>query len=286
MRTEEYQRIHDLEETYWWHVGRKSVVRSILNKLTKSDPRLKILNVGSGTGGTIPLLREFGKVTNLDPSLEAIQYCVQKGYRGVVRSLGENLPFKKESFDLVVALDVLEHIEDDEAALDEWMRVLKPGGRMFLTVPAYQWLWSSHDESLHHFRRYTASGLHKLMNMVGAKVVERSYAIVFSFPLILAYRFLTSVLPLKRSSKPRSSYVILPKIFNSLLVQLLRVEALVLRVMNFPFGTSVAMAAQKPSQPAEIFFLEEHAAQRAHKKHQEEERKRQVGDIVRYSLKC
>ncbi len=213
-------------------------------KNMKIAPGSHILNVGCGTGGLIPTLERFGSVANYDPSLEAVRLCKERGHADTYHFNGGYLPCEGDSFDIAAALDVLEHIQDDRIALAEWFRVLKPGGRLLISVPAYQWLWSSHDEALGHCRRYTASRLHRDLNRAGFSVGKRTYAITFSFPLIVGYRLIDSV---TRSEKtPVASYVELPSLMNGLLTQLLKLEGKLLRFMNFPLGTSVVIIAKKP----------------------------------------
>ena len=242
MKSSEYKQMAEVENTYWWHVGRKYIVSNILEQILPKDQHYTILNIGCGTGGTVPLLSKFGRVVNIDTSDEALSICRTLGVSNVIKIDRKALPFQKESFELAIALDVLEHIENDLEVLKEWNGLLKPGGKLVLTVPAYQWLWSEHDESLHHYRRYTASKLHQLLNLAGYKVDKRSYAIFSTFPLIVGYRLIRSILPKKERS---SSYVFLPSSINSLLIGILKIEATVLKYINIPFGTSILVVAKK-----------------------------------------
>jgi ubiquinone/menaquinone biosynthesis C-methylase UbiE len=242
MKTTEYNTLSDLEDTYWWHVGRlaliEEIIRNSLNEKVPSNNTNKklLLNIGSGTGGTVNLLTRFGHVINTEISLDALQMSVKKGAELLVCANGTKLPFSDNTFNLAVSLDVLEHIEDDFQALLEWHRVLKPNGKIFITVPAYQWLWSEHDESLMHYRRYNASSLHRLLNKAGFEVERRTYAISFLLPLIVGYRLLRSLVPKKTVS---TSYVMVPRIINSFFISLLKFEAVLLKLINLPFGTSV-----------------------------------------------
>jgi SAM-dependent methyltransferase len=246
MNDEEFKKMAELEDTYWWHVGRKSILAQHLLWLGKKQQR--ILNVGCGTGGLISLFEQYGEVTNIDTSPEAIKYCSQKGHKNVHLLPSGPLPYADKTFDLVLATDVLEHIEDDLAALQDWRRVMKDDGTLIMTVPAYQWLWSAHDEALQHFRRYSVSQLHHLVNRAGFVVNKRSYAIVFAFPLIVGFRFLSSLVEGFKSQsgkKQHSSYVILPKPLNRVLILFLQIEAHLLKYINFPFGTSIILNAGK-----------------------------------------
>jgi SAM-dependent methyltransferase len=244
MRTTEYANMAAMEESYWWHAGRKRIIQRQMDGL-KIRRQATILNIGCGTGGLIPLLSKYGQLENVDTSRHAIDFCRRRGFKNLQQIDDLRLPFANNTFDLLVATDVLEHIEDDNRALAEWYRTLKPGGQLIMTVPAYQWLWSEHDESLHHHRRYTASQLHKLVNRERFQVVKRSYIIVFSFPLIVGYRLARSIVP-RQSSSAQSSYVLLPGPINSFFISLLNIESRIAKYINFPFGTSVLMIAEKP----------------------------------------
>lgn len=245
MKISEYEKMANAEDNYWWHIGRKSIIERRLKSVTKTDERedVRILNIGCGTGGTIPMLEEHGRTMNVDTSPEAIKIARQRGIKEL-RLIGrDGLPFEDNSFDIIVALDVLEHIEEDLDALREWTRVLKKEGVIILTVPAYQWLWSEHDEALHHFRRYNASGLHKLLNLAGLKATKRSYIITSTLIPIVMYRLIKSILPGSKGAD--TSYVKLPRPVNYALAKILWAEGWCLDWINLPIGTSVLMMATK-----------------------------------------
>src|SRR3989344_9458524 len=184
MDIQEYGKMAEMENYYWWHIGRKSILQRQLTALNL-PPKSRILNVGCGTGGTVDILNKFGNVVNIDTSEAAIKFSADRGIGNLVKVEGINLPFDNSYFDLVVGLDVLEHISDDKNALAEWQRVLKEGGYLLLTVPAYQWLWSKHDESLHHYRRYNKQQIARLTT--SWKTLKRSHIVVFAFLPIVFY---------------------------------------------------------------------------------------------------
>ncbi len=249
METVEYQKMFELESSYWWFVGRQDIVSQQLRRLSL-NANASLLNVGSGTGGTVAMLERFGRVTNVDVAEEAIAFSAQQGIAVQKIEVDQPLPFTDGAYDGVIALDVLEHIEHDQVSLADWYRVLRPGGIVILTVPAYPWLWSEHDEGLHHFRRYTLSELHRKFNYAGFVVRKRSYVITFSFLLIVLYRFVHSLRPSSREVMHHASdsYVRLPNWLNKIFILLLKLESRLLGVMNFPFGTSILMVGQKPKQ--------------------------------------
>lgn len=244
MEKTEYEKLYQFENYYWWHIGRSKIIYKLLKNYLPRDNSFDILDVGCGTGINLGILEKFGKVVGVDPSKKALQFTRQRGFKNLIKASAEKLPFPDKCFNLVTALDVIEHIADDLKALKELHRVLKSQGLLLVTVPAYQFIWSEHDEALHHFRRYTASQLHQKLNQAGFRVKRRSYVITFTFPLILGYRLLKGLLP-KNSSVPQTSYVVLPRFLNNFLIFTLKIEGWLLKYINLPFGTSVICLAQK-----------------------------------------
>ncbi|WP_405593608.1 class I SAM-dependent methyltransferase [Streptomyces sp. NBC_01092] len=180
MDTSMYHAFAAVESRHWWFQGRRRIVAGLLrDHLDDRRPArpggLNILDVGSGTGEMVEMLREFGTVTALDSSPHAIDYLRQRLPEGVSArhgSIPEDLP-RDETFDLVTAFDVVEHLEDDLGALRAFRQVLPTGGRMALTVPAHQMLWSHHDVYAGHFRRYSRARLSDLVHRAGGFQVER-----------------------------------------------------------------------------------------------------------------
>lgn len=233
------------EKTYWWHLGRLRIIQKYVQHVKDGKKELTILNIGCGTGGTIDMLENFGTTDNVDISDDAIKFMKKQGYKRITKVDGIKLPFKAKSYDMVGAFDVLEHIEDHIEALKEWKRVIKDDGAIVITVPAYQWLWSDHDVSLHHKRRYTTKRLAKAAKEAGLKPEKKSYAIVFSLPLITGFRVLNKVLGRKADSE--TSYVDVPDWMNSLFSKLLYGEAKLHKKISFPAGTSVVAVLRKAS---------------------------------------
>jgi SAM-dependent methyltransferase len=153
------QQTHDVEEAHWWYRGRRRMIQAILAS-TPLPERCRILDAGCGSGRNMELLVGFGSVTGLEPAERSAAIARARGAGEVVQgSLEGPLPFESGAFDLVACLDVLEHLEDDGAALRELRRVTADGGRLLVTVPAYRLLWGMHDELAGHRRRYTRSSL-------------------------------------------------------------------------------------------------------------------------------
>lgn len=233
-----------LENFYWWFQGRKEIVFKLVRKFYKKDKSAVILDAGCGTGMIFSHLEQFGTVVGVDLSKEALKFCRERRLRPLIHGDLTALPFEDESFDLIVALDILEHIPDDTAALREFYRALKKGGIIIFTVPAHPFIWSEHDIALHHVRRYTMKGFKEVLKSQKWEALRISYAIAFSFPAVLLYRLFSKIF--KRNSKtPKTDLVILPKFINSILINLIYIEASLLQYTKLPFGVSIVAALKK-----------------------------------------
>lgn len=231
-----------LEDSYWWFVGRRSILEHVLRRFAKRS-RVAV-DVGCGSGRNMQLLSHYSEwVTGLDRSPAALHLAAARGLP-IACADGHGLPLADSSVDLLSALDVIEHLDDDMRALNEFHRVLQPEGLLLVTVPAYRFLWSEHDEALMHRRRYVASELHVKLTRTGFRVLKRSYAVFFLFFPIVFYRLFRGVFP-KDAFAPKASHVILPASLNNLLILLLKIEAWMMGAINLPWGTSIVVLAQK-----------------------------------------
>jgi len=240
-----YDKTDELENRYWWYIGRRYVFDHILNRFYGTQPESMIVDIGCGTGGNIPTLQKHGRVIGLDISEKALDYCKQKGFSNV--KLMPNVPetgLDANSVDLITMFDVLEHIEHDESALKEYFRVLKPGGMYFLTVPAFKLLWSELDEHLHHFRRYKKGELELKLKNAGFEIVISSYLFFFTFPLVFLYRVIGNFQ--EKRFHPQFTYTEFPRPVNWLLISCSKIESLLLRFISLPVGSSVICLARKP----------------------------------------
>lgn len=246
MNIAEYGEMYKLETFYWWFVARRDLLEWFVKEIVKEFDRPALLDVGCGTGINFSVLSRYGETFSSDAAEEALRFSKSRGATGLVRSDLESLPFGVSTFDVVTALDVLEHVDDDLSAIGELLRVVKTSGVLVITVPAYGFLWSEHDEALHHRRRYAASELRNKLTNAGFEVERISYYITFLFFPILFMRFAQSVS--KKSIHAKTSHIILPRWLNSLLIGILAFERLLLRWMNFPFGVSIVCLARKPAR--------------------------------------
>jgi SAM-dependent methyltransferase len=155
-----------VDEHHWWYRGRRRIIRAELDRLAL-PPGAGVLDAGCGSGRTLQELVDYGQVSGIELNEEAAELARGRGHGDVRVGRLEELPWDDETFDLVTCLDVVEHVPDDRAALAELRRVCRPGGWLLVTVPAYQALWSLHDEANHHYRRYSRSSLRAAATAAG-----------------------------------------------------------------------------------------------------------------------
>ena len=188
MQQHAYQVMYEIEDAHWWYRGRRRIIAGLLEEICRefNDARPRILDVGCGTGANLQLLEKFGDVEGIDVSEEALAFCRERGHTNVRHGAAEQLPFDDGSFDIVTALDVVEHLDDDLASLKEMRRVVKPGGRVVLFVPAFMFLWGIQDEVSNHRRRYKLSELTRVVREAGFSIERATYAnIIFFAPILL-----------------------------------------------------------------------------------------------------
>lgn len=245
MQPRDYKDIARREEWHFWHAGRREILHEALARhLEPGFPR-RLLDIGCGPGGNILFLREFGGVTGVDEAELALNLAERRGYDELRLGDAEALPFADGSFDAAACLDCLEHIRGDERALAEAWRVLAPGGTFLLAVPASRRLWSRHDVSLGHHRRYEKDELLEKLRGAGFAPLECSHFIALNVPVIHARRIADRLLSVPGSAD--ATYDIDPQPpLNAALLAVLRLEKFALRRMPLPFGSSLLVVAKKP----------------------------------------
>jgi SAM-dependent methyltransferase len=248
MQPREYDEIYQLEDFYWWFVGRRRLVRDLLRHHAPDAPAdrpMRVLDAGCGTGGTMSVLDELADMYGCDLEWHALAYCRKRGFSRIAACGLEALSFGEERFDGVVSCDVLEHVEDDVKGLGEVYQCLRPGGVLVATVPAHPYLWSEHDDALAHVRRYERDEILGKLQEVGYVVEKFSAAVCFVFPIIFAFRMLQRLRP-KGADEPKTDLRILPPLINRILVGLLSIETWLTRHISLPVGTSYVIVARRP----------------------------------------
>lgn len=237
-----YAQLYALEDSHWWFRGRRAVIWALLGGV-ELPAGAKLLDAGCGTGRNLIEYGALAEGAGVDPSSHAVAFCHQRGLRSVTQAGLEALPYEDESFSLILALDVIEHIEQDELALRELRRVVRPDGRLLITVPAYQWLWSHHDETHHHHRRYTLPRLRAVVARAGWRPERATYFNSLLLPPIAAARELSGRRRSGRNgNSKRSDYDMSPAPLNRLLEMPMRAEAkAIAKGFSFAAGVSIGM---------------------------------------------
>lgn len=254
MNIEEYHKMHALEKEYWWFQGRRQVILKVLEHALRSQGVLEeaarqnrrpfLLDVGCGTGMLLEDLGQYGTSFGLDFSPVALEYCRQRHLENLGRADVQKLPVRTASVDVITALDLIEHVKDDEAVLREIYRVLRPGGIAVMSVPAHKSLWSNHDVALHHCRRYEKGEFLRLVTSPGLEPLKYTYTVAAAyFPAALYRRTKRSFC---RPSHVATDEFPLPRPVNAMLLGIMKLEARLLVTHNLPFGLSLLCVARKP----------------------------------------
>jgi SAM-dependent methyltransferase len=253
MQQDYYKEYYDLERNHWWFVAREKIIANHVKKLIRDkhlpEKEIKILNVGCGPGRSSQYLSKFGQVTSIEYDKECCEFASEKTGLEIINGSITQLPFSDKSFDLVCAFDVIEHVEDDQLAVNEMKRVVKEDGVIFITVPAFMSLWSHHDVINHHFRRYKLPEVKKLFQLKSdGKIIFSSYFNTFLFPLIYLFRKLSNLFKTgeKRAGSGSDFEAFKPGLFNNILFAIMHFESkFINRNLSFPFGVSILYTWEK-----------------------------------------
>ena len=237
-------------DSHWWYRGRRRIVRGALDELGL-PPAARLLDAGCAAGHMLDLLAEFGTAIGVDSDAASVAVAIECGRDAYTAALPE-LPFPDGSFDASVCLDVLEHIEDDVAALTELARVTKPDGALLITVPAYQSLWSNHDVVNDHMRRYRAGTLKPVALRAGWRVERMTYFNSLLLPPAALVRLTERWRPREPAKEHSSDLERTPAVLNGLLELPMRIEAAILAggKRRLPAGLSLLAVLRREPAPA------------------------------------
>jgi SAM-dependent methyltransferase len=250
MNADEYTNLDRVERTHWYYAGKRELVASWLARSGPLRQDQTLIDCGAGTGIFAAEMASRCRVLVLDDHEESIRILRTRFPEDrILRVSGTGVPLPASSVDYLTALDVLEHIENDRAAVAEFARILRPGGCAVMTVPASMALWSDWDVALHHYRRYDRRGLLALFPASDWEIVHVNYTNVVAFPAVWAIRQWRG-LRKGRTASPathRTEDLVPPRPVNALLKSLF-VGLGKLRGIRFPFGVSLILVARRKAQ--------------------------------------
>lgn len=239
---DEYRYMFEMENRHWWFLSRNNLVLHLVRSFKYDSPR--ILDAGSGTGINLVALARYAEVFGIEISQEAIDFCQRRNIKRLIYGSVENIGFKDKSFDIITCLDVLEHLDIPFMAISEFKRVLKDGGKIIITVPAFKFLWSQHDEALSHRRRYTREDLELEIKNCGMKIERIGYFFFASFFAVAGIRILRRFFT--RRLAVNSDTTTLPsQPINEFLKNIFKVEIIMGERLKLPFGTTLYAVVSK-----------------------------------------
>ena len=234
-----YEQMAELDQRHWWYRARREVIAALIRRVAPPPPGARILEVGCGTGHNLAMLGEFGKVDALELDEEARTLAEQRLGRAVHNApLPELSGIDDAAYDLIGAFDVIEHIDDDSAALRSIAGKLKPGGKLVMTVPAHQWMWSAHDVVNHHKRRYSKRALRLLIEGSPLKLDAIGYFNSLLFPVAVAERSASRL-----RGKEDADLTLPPKALNLALERTFAAERHLIGRVPLPPGLSLFAVA-------------------------------------------
>ena len=248
MTPEYYKEYYHLERSNWWFTARLEILKSQIEIMFPHKNDLNILNIGVATGATSQMLEMFGKVKSIEYDEVCFNFVKEKLQIDIEQGTILDLQFAENSFDLVCAFDVVEHVEDDQLAVKEMIRVCKSNGFVFVTVPAFMDLWSKHDEINYHFKRYTSKTLLPLFDSNTGNVIYHSYFNTILFLPIYLVRWISNKFPklFKRDGSGSDHSMFELGFLNKVLYAIFYAENILLkRLVKLPFGVSFMLSFKK-----------------------------------------
>jgi len=246
MRDSEFRALLEVDDRHWWYRGRRRVLAAQLERLPL-PPGAPILDAGCGSGRTMDELARLGPVSGFDLNPLGVEAARLRGHADVQAAAVEDIPHDDGSFELITCLDVLEHTADDVRSLRELRRVARPGGLLVATVPAYQALWSDHDEANHHYRRYRRASLRRATVAAGWEPVALTYFNSILLPAAATVRLAQRATRRRRAAPPHSQLHMTPHRIDRVLEAPLRLEAALIRLgLRLPVGLSLLAVLRNP----------------------------------------
>lgn len=238
----------EIEDTLWWLIGRKAIIRRYLNETRQAKEATTFMDIGCGSGGNLAVLSEYGAVLGVEVSPILAK-------RAAARQIGQIIQadfYKLDALDhinIFTLFDVIEHIEDDNAFINNIPKLCGKPHYLLISVPACPFLYSQHDKLLHHHRRYSRRQLHSLLTSHGYDIITSSYFFFFLFPFVLISRFGEKLMALLGREPERVNLGRTPNLIGNILIRVLSLEAGLSNHMTFPIGVWLFVLAKYSPAP-------------------------------------
>ncbi len=248
MEPKDHQLMYDIEDFYWYWLGKKDMIKKLFNTFVNKKEQPEILDAGCGTGSILESLKGKGQLHGVDMSDYALKLCSKRGNFKLKVMDAQNLSFPKNSFDVIILSDIIEHVDNDKKVVEKCYEILRKNGTVIITVPAHQYLWNQDDVRLHHKRRYSKKMLKSLKGRF--KIKKLSYIHFFPYPLALLARLKEKLIPSNKSTELQIKNCLEKGKFfsvlaNKTLLTLNKIENTLLQRISFPIGVGLMMVLEK-----------------------------------------
>lgn len=248
MKEEFYFEYSDISEWHWWYIGRKKIILNMLRKYSLTSCENNILDIGCGPGAMIKDFKPYGKTFGVDSNINSVKECRKRGNLGTCISVASKTPFRESTFSVVLLLDILEHLDNDKDAIEEAIRLCKPGGLIIITVPAFQFLWSNQDIISYHKRRYSMKTIKELVKMNTVEKLKFSYFNFFLFPIVVIIRLFQKAIfkdSANRDVEVSDFSLNRPGFLNNFLKGIFSLESNLIKFSYLPIGSSIICVLKK-----------------------------------------
>lgn len=243
MKQKMYDDMYLCQKTHWWFIARQKIICYIIKKYVKNKENINLLDIGCGSGAMLNVLKQYGKTTGLDNSDTAIKMSKSVFDGNIVQDdIFNEDTLNNQSFDCITILDVIEHMDKDYLIPDRIHKLLNENGICIVTVPAYMWLWSTHDDINEHKRRYTKKQLISLFKTNNLTIEKCSY---YNTILFFPISFIRLIKKIFRIHESTSDMKMPNKFVNNLLCTIFSIEKFLIPKFNIPFGVSILMVIRK-----------------------------------------
>lgn len=247
MKKYNLEEVYNLEDDYWWFKAKRLLlIKTVKRALKDLNGNARLLDGGCGAGANLKEIQKFLPAVGIEKSYDGLKFCKERNLKDLLNAELEHLPFRHDTFDIVLAMDILEHVDDDAEVLSELSRVCKTGAFLIVHVPAFMFLWCDHDVAVDHKRRYTTDELIERLKRAGFNIRSINYRLCSFFPLGVLRTCLAKFKgALNKNANAQTYRPKVGRFINNILFMAVKIEDYLLNYVHLPFGLSIMCIAQK-----------------------------------------